>query len=109
MKSAADRASLQPESGVRYLLELQGDASSTDSQASYRGSVLLPSEVFEYTVTLSDDGTATLAAMGADAAEPMLAQLHMFARLTARGARGRRDDGLVVWPLRVTRWRPTAT
>jgi hypothetical protein len=32
--------------------------------------------------------------------------LATFAKLTARGAAKRRDDGLPPWPARVLRWRP---
>jgi hypothetical protein len=56
------------------------------------------------TAVLADDGTVELAAPSGAPSE-LDDMLVMLARLTARGAAKRRDDGLVVWPARLLRWR----
>jgi len=69
-----------------------------------RASIYTPDAAYTSAATLADDGSVDLAPTGAPAAlDEMLA---MFAKLTARGAAKRRDDGLPPWPARVLRWRP---
>jgi hypothetical protein len=96
------RDPLTPEAGARYLLELVG---GDGASARYRAAVVTPDQRFDYDAVLVDDGTATLTAHGAAAPAELEASLHMLARLTARSATKKRDDGMPPWPQRVLRWR----
>jgi len=98
-------ADLQPTSAnsARFLLERTADHGA---RASYRAAILTADTTFEGTATLCDDGSVELAI---EAPAELADKLHMFAKLLARGATKRRDDGLVVWPARLLRWRPTET
>lgn len=58
---------------------------------------------YEGHANLSDDGTATVDAAGAP--EELVEMLAMLAKLTARAAAKKREDGLPPWPSRVLRWR----
>ena len=93
---------LAPEAGARYLLELAGD---DGTRARYRAAVITPDQRFDYDAVLVDDGTATLTAHAAPAPTELEDGLHMLARLTARSAPKKRDDGMPPWPHRVLRWR----
>jgi hypothetical protein len=87
---------LHPREGARFLLERTGEG-------TYRAAIYTPDAVYESHATLHEDGTVELAPTGApDDLDDMLA---MIAKLTARGAAKRRDDGLPPWPARVLRWR----
>ncbi|MGE5184053.1 MAG: hypothetical protein ACM31C_18410 [Acidobacteriota bacterium] len=101
MPPTSGNSGLAPEAGARFLLELDsaGDAAS----AAYRVAIYTPGEVYEGTATLDDEGGVTLAI---DAPAPLVERLEMFAKLTARAAGKRREDGLPAWPARVLRWRP---
>jgi hypothetical protein len=94
---------LHPTEGARFLLErelLEGD------DAHYRAAVYTPNARFAFRAVLRLDGTAELERVGDDRApEELASKLAVIARLIARGARGRRDDGLVAWPHRVLRWK----
>ncbi len=92
---------LHPSSGARFLLERMEE---DGGRATYRAAIYTPDAVYASTAVLSDDGTVELAPTGAPGG--LDAALAMFAKLTARGAAKRRDDGLVPWPARVLRWRP---
>jgi hypothetical protein len=92
---------LHPTSGARFLLERT--ASATD-HATYRASIYTPSASYSSLATLRDDGTVSLPPTGAPPA--LDDALATFAKLTARSAAKRRDDGLPPWPARVLRWRP---
>lgn len=93
--------SLTPTSGARFLLERTAE---DGSRATYRAKILTPDKSYESTAALADDGTVELAPTGAPGdLDEMLA---VFAKLTARGAAKRREDGLPPWPARVLRWRP---
>jgi hypothetical protein len=92
---------LRPASGARFLLERERDDGAT---AVYRAAIYLPDATFSARATLSDAGDVTLEPTGAG--DELDAALAMFAKLTARGAAKRREDGLVAWPPRVLRWRP---
>jgi hypothetical protein len=92
---------LRPTSGARFLLERERD---DGTRAVYRAAVFTPDANYESRATLVDDGSVELAPTGAG--DELDAALAMFAKLTARGAAKRRDDGLVAWPARVLRWRP---
>ena len=89
-----------PRDGARYLLER--DSAGDAPTAAYRAAIYTPSEVFEGTATLDDEGAVALVI---DAPAELRERLEMFAKLTARAARKRRDDGLPAWPARVLRWR----
>lgn len=94
------RDSLTPTEGARYLLERTSDDGAS---ATYRAVIYTPDATYEGSAKLVDDGTATVEAAGAP--EELLAMLQMLARLTARSASKKREDGLPPWPARVLRWR----
>jgi hypothetical protein len=96
------RDPLQPEAGARYLLERVSD---DGARAHYRAAVLTPDARFDYQAALADDGSAELTATGAPAPDELADTLLMIARLTARSASKKREDGLPPWPHRVLRWR----
>jgi hypothetical protein len=52
---------------------------------------------------MCDDGSFQVDAAGAP--EELLSTLQMLAKLTARSAAKKREDGLPAWPARVLRWR----
>jgi len=86
--------------GARFELALEHD---DGPRATYRAAIHTPDQTYECRAVLADDGTVALEL----AAPPALvAKLEMFAKLTARGASKRREDGLAAWPARVLRWRP---
>lgn len=92
--------SLTPTEGARFLFERTRDDGAT---ALYRAVIYTPTATYEGSATLSDDGTAAVVAAGAP--EELLATLAMLAKLTARSAAKKREDGLPPWPARVLRWR----
>jgi hypothetical protein len=94
---------LQPTAGARFLLERDGDPGDA-VRATYRATIYTPDAEHAGRAVLGDDGSVELAPTGAPA--PLDAALAMFAKLTARGAGKRREDGLPTWPARVLRWRP---
>ncbi len=73
------------------------------ASARYRVAIYTPNATYEGHATLRDDGTAELDAPGAPA--ELTATLQMLAKLTARSAAKKREDGLPPWPARVLRWR----
>jgi len=90
-----------PASGARFLLERTRE---DGARATYRATIYTPGAAYASTAILADDGTVELAPTGApDELDDTLAA---FAKLTARGAAKRREDGLPPWPARVLRWRP---
>jgi hypothetical protein len=91
---------LHPTEGARFLLERTDDQGA---RATYRASIYTPAAVFTTTATLDEDGTATLAAAGAP--DDLDERLRTIAKLLARDATKRREDGLVMWPARILRWR----
>lgn len=90
-----------PASGARFLLER---TSEEGGRAAYRASIFTSDTTYTATAVLCDDGSVELAPSGAPA--DLEATLATFAKLTARGAAKRREDGLPPWPARVLRWRP---
>ena len=92
--------SLTPTDGARFLLEREADHGR---RAVYRAAIYTPDATYTGRAELSDDGTATVEAQGAS--EDLLAMLQMLAKLTARSAGKKREDGLPPWPARVLRWR----
>jgi hypothetical protein len=93
---------LAPEVGARFLLELVGD---DGDRARYRAAVITPEARFDYDAVLVEDGVATLAVRGDAAPAELEAALQTVAKLTARSAPKKREDGLPPWPHRVLRWR----
>ena len=96
------RDPLAPEAGARFLFDLVGDDGAS---ARYRAAVLTPAERFDYDAVLEDDGSVTLTALAAPAPDELEGALRMIAKLTARSAPKKREDGLPPWPHRVLRWR----
>jgi hypothetical protein len=92
---------LHPTSGARFLFERTSD---DGARATYRAAIYTPDVAYTSAALLSDDGTVELAPTGAPG--DLDDTLAVFAKLTARGAAKRRDDGLPPWPARVLRWRP---
>ena len=92
--------SLTPTEGARYLLERREDRGAS---ATYRAVIYTKDATYEGIATLADDGTATVDV--ADVPEDLLAALAMLAKLTARSAPKKREEGLPPWPARVLRWR----
>lgn len=91
---------LHPTEGARLLLQRERDLGAT---ASYRATIYTPTETFAAAASLGDDGGVALEPTGAP--PELHAALEMLAKLTARGAAKRRDDGMPAWPERVLRWR----
>lgn len=102
--------SLTPTEGARFLLERERELAEGTS-AVYRTAIYTPDTTFTGVATLADDGTATVAhpisagAAPTKAPEDLVAKLRMLAKLTARSASKKREDGLPPWPSRVLRWR----
>jgi hypothetical protein len=91
---------LTPTEGARFLLEREQDHGAS---AQYRAAIFTPNATFEGRATLCDDGTVEITAPGAP--EELFSTLQMLAKLTARSAAKKREDGLPAWPARVLRWR----
>lgn len=92
--------SLTPTEGARFLLER---TSETGDRATYRAVIYTPTATYQGEATLTDDGSASVDAPGAP--EELVKTLAMLAKLTARAAAKKREDGLPPWPARVLRWR----
>ena len=92
--------SLTPTVGARFLLERE---TVEAARASYHAAIYAPDATYTTTALLDEDGSVEIAPCGAP--EELHAMLTMLARLTARGAAKRREDGLAVWPARLLRWR----
>ena len=91
---------LTPTDGARLLLERErGDG----ARAEYRAAIYTPSATYEGRALLGEDGSAQVELAGAPA--ELVEALAMIAKLTARSAAKRREDGLPPWPARVLRWR----
>jgi hypothetical protein len=91
---------LRPTAGARYLLERTGG--EEDERGAYRAVVFTPDATYAGTAVLAEDGVAEVTI---DAPEELAATLAMLAKLTARAAPKRREDGLPLWPARVLRWK----
>ena len=92
--------SLTPTEGARFLLEREQEDGGS---ARYRVAIYTPDRTYEGHARLCDDGNASVDAPGAP--EELFSMLHMLAKLTARSAAKKREDGLPPWPARVLRWR----
>ncbi len=111
--------SLTPTEGARFLLERERE--DADGGAVYRTRIYTPQVTYEGFATLREDGTATLTDQMAAALlsggrtsqnppegrapQDLVDTLQMLAKLTARSASKKREDGLPPWPARVLRWR----
>jgi hypothetical protein len=84
------------------LLQRDRDLGAT---ASYRAAIYTPTEEFAAVAVLGEDGSVDLGPTGAPGS--LHVALETLAKLTARGAAKRREDGLEAWPARVLRWRGT--
>jgi hypothetical protein len=93
---------LHPSEGARFLLERT--SADDGATATYKASIYTPDAVVSTTASLTDDGTAALAAPTGAAAD-LDDRLLNIVKLVARDAPKRREDGLVVWPARIMRWR----
>lgn len=93
-------SSLTPTEGARFLLEREQDEGAS---ARYRAAIYTPDATYEGHATLADDGSVELVIPGAP--EELVATMRVFARLTARSAHKKREEGLPAWPARVLRWR----
>lgn len=94
------RDSLTPTEGARFLLERERD---DGDRATYRAVIYTPSATYVGQAVLVDDGTASVTT--ADAPDELVATLVMLAKLTARSAAKKREEGLPPWPARILRWR----
>ena len=86
--------------GARFTLTRTADHGD---RAEY--AVLVETVDARYTghAALVEDGTATVESPGLS--KEHLATLQMIAKLVARSAPKKREDGLPPWPQRVSRWR----
>ena len=90
---------LTPTEGVRLLLERQREDAAG---ATYKAAIFTPTTSYEGLATLGEDGSVAIAVK---APADLVEMLTMAARLLARGAAGRREEGLATWPARILRWR----
>ncbi|MBV8758587.1 MAG: hypothetical protein JO257_14975 [Deltaproteobacteria bacterium] len=90
---------LTPTEGVRVLLERRREEGTS---CRYRVELFTPDATYAGEATLGEDGSVELQLTAPD---ELADAARMFAKLTARGAAGRRADGLPPWPARVLRWR----
>ena len=92
--------SLTPTVGARFLLERE---LVEGPRATYRATIFTPDATFSTVARLAEDGALEVEPSGAPG--ELHDMLTMQARLVARGAAKRREDGLAVWPARLLRWR----
>jgi hypothetical protein len=90
----------RPSTGARFLLELDR---VDGARAVYRATIFTPDAERSAIATLGEDGSVELGLTGAPG--DLAGTLAMLAKLTARGATKRREDGLPAWPQRLLRWR----
>lgn len=100
----AELARLRPTEGARFLLEREA-LGADGASARYRAWVIVPDTRWAYAVALVAGAEPALTALAAAAPAELEAALAMIARLTARSAAKKDDDGLAPWPHRVLRWR----
>ncbi len=90
----------RPTAGARFALERQRDDGAS---ATYDAMIATPDAVYRSIAQLHDDGTFELPPTGAPS--ELDKQLAVIAKLTARSAAKKREDGLPAWPARIQRWR----
>ncbi len=88
----------RPTTGARFLLELER---VDGTRATYKATIFTPDADYTSTAVLDEDGSVELAPTGSTLDDTLV----MLAKLTARGAAKRREDGLPPWPQRLLRWR----
>ena len=93
---------LHPSEGARFLLERT--SADDGATATYKASIYRPDAIDSTTAILTEDGVASLATPTGAPAD-LDDRLLNIAKLVARDAPKRREDGLVVWPARIMRWR----
>ena len=91
---------LHPTEGARFLLERTEDAGA---RATYRTVIYLPDRELASIAKVADDGTFEVPPTGAPG--DLDERLATIVKLLARDASRRRDEGLIVWPPRILRWR----
>jgi hypothetical protein len=74
-----------------------------DGGAEYRATIFTPEATHAGTAELREDGSAVVTIDGAGA--ELVEVMQMLAKLTARSAAKKREDGFPPWPARVMRWR----
>ena len=82
---------------------LERSSEDGEGKATYTATVFTPEAEFATTATLTEDGTAQFTPPGAPG--DLDERLQNIAKLLARDAPKRREDGLAVWPQRILRWR----
>jgi uncharacterized membrane protein YeiH len=92
--------SLTPTEGARFLLERIAER---DGGAEYRATIFTPEATYAGTATLGETGSVVVEIQGAQA--DLVEVMQMLAKLTARSAAKKREDGFPPWPARVLRWR----
>jgi hypothetical protein len=92
--------SLTPTEGARFLLERIAER---EGGAEYRATIFTPETTHAGKAELGEDGTAVVTIDGADV--ELVEVMQMLAKLTARSAAKKREDGFPPWPARVLRWR----
>jgi hypothetical protein len=97
-----DPAHTRPTAGARFRLVLAG---VDGARARYDAAVLTPDAEHAYALELEPGAEPGVRAVGAAAPAPLEAALTMIARLTARGAVKRAEDGLPPWPPSLLRWK----
>ncbi|MEP6865438.1 MAG: hypothetical protein ABJE66_32765 [Deltaproteobacteria bacterium] len=92
--------SLTPTDGARFLLERIAER---DGGAEYRATIFTPEATHVGKAELGADGGVVVTIEGAPA--ELVDVMQMLAKLTARSAAKKREDGFPPWPARVLRWR----
>lgn len=91
---------LRPTAGARYLFERTGG--EADAKGAYRAAIYTPDATYVGAATLVEDGGFEVSI---EAPDELVETLKMLAKLTARAAPKRREDGLPLWPARILRWK----
>ncbi len=98
----SDPADERPTAGARFRLVLAG---VDGERARYDAAILTPEAEHGYAIELVAGAAPEVRAVGVAAPAPLEAALTMIARLTARGATKRIEDGLPAWPPTLLRGR----
>jgi hypothetical protein len=98
----SDPAASRPTAGARFRLVLAG---VDGARARYDAAILTPDAEHAYALELEAGAEPVVRAVAAPAPASLEAALTMIAKLTARGAIKRAEDGLSPWPPQLLRWR----
>ena len=90
---------LTPTDGARFLFERER---AEGTSADYRVSIYTPAATFAGHARLDEDGSA---AVSIAAPTELVSSAQTFAKLIARAAPKRREQGLPPWPARVKNFR----